>query len=44
MSEISVQLPDGSTRTLPEGTNGAGLAAGIGRRLAKDALAVQGKG
>ncbi len=41
MSEISVQLPDGSTRTLPEGTTGAGLAADIGRRLAKDALAVQ---
>jgi threonyl-tRNA synthetase len=41
MSEIDVQLPDGSTRTLPEGATARDLAAAIGSRLAKDALAAQ---
>ncbi|HSH22971.1 MAG TPA: threonine--tRNA ligase [Acidimicrobiales bacterium] len=36
---ISVTLPDGSTRTLPPGSTGADLAASIGRRLAKAAVA-----
>jgi threonyl-tRNA synthetase len=40
MSEITVTLPDGSARTLPEGASGADLAASIGKRLAKDALIV----
>ncbi|MGB8195708.1 MAG: threonine--tRNA ligase [Acidimicrobiales bacterium] len=39
MSEIEVQLPDGSARSLPEGSSAYDLAAAIGKRLAKDALA-----
>jgi threonyl-tRNA synthetase len=35
---ISVKLPDGSERVLPEGATGADLAADIGKRLAKDAV------
>jgi threonyl-tRNA synthetase len=38
MSDISVKLPDGSERSLPEGSTGADLAAAIGPRLAKSAL------
>ncbi|MGC8462984.1 MAG: threonine--tRNA ligase [Acidimicrobiales bacterium] len=38
--EIEVVLPDGSRRSLPEGATGADLAASIGRRLARDAVAV----
>ncbi len=38
MSEIDVVLPDGSARTLPEGSTALDLAAQIGKRLAKDAL------
>ncbi len=41
MSEINVLLPDGSARTLPAGSTGKDLAASIGARLAKDALAIQ---
>ncbi|MCP4434317.1 MAG: threonine--tRNA ligase [Actinomycetia bacterium] len=41
MSEITVSLPDGSQRSLPEGATGADLAASIGKRLAKDALVVE---
>src|SRR5665213_714310 len=41
MSEIEVQLPDGSQRSLPEGSSALDLASAIGRRLAKDALAAQ---
>jgi threonyl-tRNA synthetase len=37
---ITVSLPDGSERSLPEGATGADLAAGIGRRLAAAAVAV----
>ena len=39
-SEVLVRLPDGSTRELEPGATGADLAATIGKRLAKDALAV----
>lgn len=39
MSEISVLLPDGSARTLASGASSLDLAAAIGARLAKDALA-----
>ncbi|MEZ5342346.1 MAG: TGS domain-containing protein [Acidimicrobiales bacterium] len=38
MTQIDVQLPDGSNRTLPQGATVADLAADIGKRLAKDAL------
>jgi threonyl-tRNA synthetase len=41
MSAIEVQLPDGSSRTLEEGSNARDLAGAIGSRLAKDALAAQ---
>jgi threonyl-tRNA synthetase len=40
MSDIEVLLPDGSARILPSGSNGKDLAASIGSRLAKDALAI----
>ncbi|MGA0879549.1 MAG: threonine--tRNA ligase, partial [Ilumatobacteraceae bacterium] len=39
MSEITVSLPDGSTRTLPSGSNSLDLAQGISRNLAKVAVA-----
>lgn len=38
MSVIDVTLPDGSTRTLDEGTRALDVARSIGARLAKDAL------
>ena len=39
MSEqITVRLPDGSTRALATGTTAAGLAQDIGSRLAKAAV------
>jgi threonyl-tRNA synthetase len=37
--EISVRLPDGSTRNLPAGATAAELAASVGRRLAAAAVA-----
>jgi len=40
-AEVMVKLPDGSVKTLPEGATGLDLAAIIGKRLAKDALAVR---
>ena len=40
MAEISITLPDGSARELPEGSTGSDLAASIGKRLAKDALLI----
>ena len=40
MAEIKVTLPDESTRTLPEGSTGADLAADVGRSLAKAAIAL----
>jgi threonyl-tRNA synthetase len=41
MADISVRLPDGSERSLPEGSTGADLAAAIGSRLAKAAVIVE---
>ena len=41
MSEVVVRLPDGSSRTLPEGSTAQDLAAAIGARLARDAVAAQ---
>jgi threonyl-tRNA synthetase len=38
--EITVILPDGSQRSLPQGSTGTTLAASIGRNLARDAVAV----
>ncbi len=40
-AEVMVRLPDGSVRSLPGGSTGRDLAESIGRRLAKDALAVR---
>src|SRR3954470_13492068 len=37
---ITIHLPDGSSRSLPAGSTGADLAAAIGSRLAKAAVAV----
>ena len=37
---ITISLPDGSTKDLPSGSTGADLAAAIGPRLARAALAV----
>lgn len=39
MSEISVLLPDGSSRNVPQGSTVGDLAASIGSRLAKAAVA-----
>jgi threonyl-tRNA synthetase len=41
MSVITVSLPDGSERSLPEGATAADLAADIGRGLAKAALVAE---
>ena len=38
MSDLTITLPDGSTRTLPEGATGVDLAADIGPGLAKAAI------
>ncbi len=38
---VTLTLPDGSTKTVPSGTTLAEVAAGIGPRLAKDALAAK---
>ena len=38
MSELTITLPDGSERTLPEGATGTDLAASIGPGLARAAL------
>jgi len=38
MAEITITLPDGSQRELPVGTTAGGLAASIGRGLAKAAV------
>ena len=40
MSELTITLPDGSTRVLPEGATGADLAADIGPGLARAALII----
>jgi threonyl-tRNA synthetase len=41
MSDLEIKLPDGSQRTLATGSNAFDLAASIGSRLAKDALAAE---
>jgi threonyl-tRNA synthetase len=41
MARITVSLPDGSTRELDEGATGADLAAAVGSRLARAAVAVR---
>jgi threonyl-tRNA synthetase len=38
---VNVKLPDGSQREYPRGVTGAEVAASIGKRLAKDALAAK---
>ena len=38
---VNVKLPDGSQREYPRGVTGAEIAASIGKRLAKDALAAK---
>jgi len=39
--DIRITLPDGSEKSVPAGTTGAGLAASIGRRLAEAALIIE---
>src|SRR5829696_5705025 len=39
MNEITVTLPDGSSRRMPAGTTPGGVAAAISPRLAKAAIA-----
>jgi threonyl-tRNA synthetase len=41
MSNITISLPDGSTRELPEGATALDLAASIGKRLASAAVAAK---
>ena len=41
MSEINIQLPDGSMRSMPAASTGAQLAASISRSLAKEAVAMK---
>src|SRR5438270_3887525 len=41
MADITVSLPDGSTKSLPEGSTAADLASSIGRGLAKAAVAAK---
>src|SRR5215218_463371 len=40
MAQITITLPDGSARELPEGATGTDLARSIGRRLAQAAVIV----
>lgn len=44
MSDVSITLPDGTVRTLPEGATGTDLATSIGPGLAKAALAIEADG
>jgi threonyl-tRNA synthetase len=39
--DVTITLPDGTARAVPKGTTPAEIAAGIGKRLAKDALAAR---
>src|ERR1043165_2131848 len=41
---MQVELPDGSKREVPDGATVADVAASIGKRLAKDAVAGKGNG
>ncbi len=40
-SQIAITLPDGSVRTYPAGTTGLQIAESIGKRLARDTVAVR---
>ncbi|NTW10477.1 MAG: threonine--tRNA ligase [Chlorobiaceae bacterium] len=40
-ASIAVTLPDGSRRTVPQGSTGLDIALSIGRRLAQDAIAIK---
>src|SRR3546814_8939872 len=40
-AEIALTLPDGSVRRFPAGTTGTTVAESIGKRLARDAVAVR---
>src|SRR6478609_6908901 len=44
MADISITLPDGSVRSLPEGSTGTDLATAIGPGLAKAALVIEADG
>jgi threonyl-tRNA synthetase len=41
MDQITVTLPDGSTRTFPRGSTGLAIAEGIAKSLAKAAVAIE---
>jgi threonyl-tRNA synthetase len=41
VADVAVTLPDGSVRRVPRGTTPREVAAGIGRRLARDAVAAR---
>jgi threonyl-tRNA synthetase len=41
MSEITITLPDGSARKVPQGTSALDVAKSISRRLAEDAIAAR---
>jgi threonyl-tRNA synthetase len=41
MSDLNVELPDGTVRAVPEGSTALDLARSIGPRLAKDAVAAR---
>src|ERR1700712_1685321 len=41
MADITISLPDGSQRTLPQGATATTVAEGIGARLAKAAVAAR---
>ncbi|HED31686.1 MAG TPA: threonine--tRNA ligase [Prosthecochloris aestuarii] len=40
-SQVTVTLPDGKSRSFPSGTTGYDIARSIGKKLAKDALAIK---
>ena len=44
MENITIKLPDGSKKELPDGSNGFDLASSIGPGLAKDAVAITANG
>ncbi len=41
MTDVHVELPDGSLRAVPEGADALDLASSIGKRLARDAVAAR---
>jgi threonyl-tRNA synthetase len=41
MAGVTIKLPDGSPLELPDGATGADAAAAVGKRLARDAVAVR---